>query len=221
MKASVNEHGDEKKEKVMSVTGENPYDSKFHGGDVQKSKGKGVDVIKRRRIRDIEDDMKSGTGNDGARWHETDMALAMWFYDACIPLTAVNSPYYQSAINKVASTGHGYIGPSCHALRVPLLKEAKLSVQNTINSMRSKWADSGCTIMGDSWTDNKNRALMNFLVYCPQGVSFIKSVDISGIEANAENLCNLFTEIVEIVGAQNMVHMVTDNAPNYKMRVLC
>ena len=38
------------------------------------------------------------------------------------------------------------------------------------------------------------------------------SVDIS-IEENAENLCNLFSEIVR---PQHIVHMVTDNAPNYK-----
>ncbi|KAL3522357.1 hypothetical protein ACH5RR_015191 [Cinchona calisaya] len=32
--------------------------------------------------------------------------------------------------------------------------------------------------------------------------------DVSDIESNAENLCNLFTEIVEMVGPKNMVHMV-------------
>lgn len=101
-----------------------------------------------------------------ARWKETDMSLALWFYDACIPLNAVNSPHYQHAINMVASMGHGYIGPNYHALRVPLLKEAKLFVQNAVDSMRSRWVESGCTIMGDGWTDNRSRSLINFLVYC-------------------------------------------------------
>ncbi|KAL1566009.1 hypothetical protein AAHA92_01667 [Salvia divinorum] len=56
MKASVNEHEDKEKEKVMSVTGENPYDIEFHDDDVQKHKGKEVDVNKRRR------DKKKGFG---------------------------------------------------------------------------------------------------------------------------------------------------------------
>ncbi|GKD75045.1 putative reverse transcriptase domain-containing protein, partial [Tanacetum coccineum] len=43
------------------------------------------------------------------------------------------------------------------------------------------------------------------------GISFIKSVDASSIESNAENLCNLFSEIVEMVGVKNVVQMVTDN----------
>ncbi|GJZ86138.1 hypothetical protein Tco_0657748 [Tanacetum coccineum] len=49
------------------------------------------------------------------------------------------------------------------------------------------------------------------------GISFIKSVDASSIESNAENLCNLFSEIVEMVGVKNVVQMVTDNGANYKV----
>ncbi|XP_047943142.1 uncharacterized protein LOC125189978 [Salvia hispanica] len=159
--------------------------------EIQNDKGKRVDNKRKKISSDIKDFMKPGAQIDAsqpsikaciqskARWKETDMSLASWFYDACIPLNAVNSPHYQHAINMVASMGHGYIGPNYHALRVSLLKEAKFFVQNA-------------------------------------GVSFIKSVDISGIEANAENLCNLFAEFVEIVEAENIVHMVTDNAPNYK-----
>ena len=70
--------------------------------------------------------------------------------------------------------------------------------------------------MGDRWKDSRQRPLINFLVYCSQGISFIKSVDASDIETNAQNLCNLFAEIVEIVGPSNVVHVVTDNASNYK-----
>ncbi|CAN7000609.1 unnamed protein product [Brassica oleracea var. botrytis] len=70
--------------------------------------------------------------------------------------------------------------------------------------------------MGDGWNDTRKRPLINFLVYCLKGVIFIKSVDASDIYTNAENLCNLFAEMVEMVGLDNVVHLVTDNAPNYK-----
>ncbi|KAJ9536189.1 hypothetical protein OSB04_un000628 [Centaurea solstitialis] len=36
-------------------------------------------------------------------------------------------------------------------------------------------------------------------------------------KSNALNLCNLFAEIVEMVGEKNVVQMVTDNASNYKL----
>ncbi|XP_048613108.1 uncharacterized protein LOC106430951 [Brassica napus] len=128
----------------------------------------------------------------------------------------VNSRFYQPMISKIASMGHGYVGPSYHALKVGLLRDAKLQVSLIIDSLRSTWADSGCTLMGDGWKDTRQRPLINFLVYCPKGITFIKSVDASGICTNAENLCNLFAEIVEMIGPQNVVHMVTDSAPNYK-----
>ncbi|CAN7058200.1 unnamed protein product [Brassica rapa subsp. trilocularis] len=148
--------------------------------------------------------------------HDADMAVALWFYDACIPMNAVNSPFFPVMLSKAASLGHGYTGPSYHALRVGLLRDAKKHVSLIVESFRSTWASTGCTLMGDGWKDTRKRPLINFLVYCPKGVTFIKSVDASDVYTNAENLCNLFAEMVEMVGSENVVHLVTDNAPNYK-----
>ncbi|XP_012844773.1 PREDICTED: uncharacterized protein LOC105964816 [Erythranthe guttata] len=150
------------------------------------------------------------------KWKDTDLAIALWFYDACIPFNACTSPYFQGAINKIASMGHGYTHPSYHALRVNLLNDAKTHVTLMIDSIRDTWADTGCTIMGDDWIDIRQRFLINFLVYCPKGISFIKYVDASDICTNADTLCNLCDDIVEWVGPRNVVHMVTDNGANYK-----
>lgn len=150
------------------------------------------------------------------RIHDVDLAIAMWFYDACIPMNACNSPYFQQAVDKITGIGYGYKAPNYHALRINLLEDAKKSVSLLIDSYRSQWIDTGCTIMSDGWTDIRERHLINFLVYCPKGISFIKSVDASDIENNATNLCNLFAEIAEMVGPKNVVQMVTDNAANYK-----
>ena len=148
--------------------------------------------------------------------HDADLVVALWFYDACIPMNTVNTPFFQVMLRKAASLGHGYTGPSYHALRVALLRDAKKHVSLIIESFRSTWANTGCTLMGDGWKDTRKRPLINFLVYCLKGVIFIKSVDASDIYTNAENLCNLFAEMVEMVGLDNVVHLVTDNAPNYK-----
>ncbi|XP_065867963.1 uncharacterized protein [Euphorbia lathyris] len=150
------------------------------------------------------------------KWHDTDMAIAMWFYDAGIPFSAVNSPYFQAAVDKIVSMGHGYKAPPYHALRVNLLRDAKTQVTLLVDSLRQHWTECGCTIMVDGWIDSSQRQLINFLVYCSRGLSFIKSVDASNILTDAENLCNLFGEIVEIVGPNNVVHVVTDNGANYK-----
>ena len=69
--------------------------------------------------------------------------------------------------------------------------------------------------MCDGWTNNRQRTLINFLVYCPQGILFVKFVDASNIVKNYTNLFNLFDEIIEWVGPSNIVHMVIDNVANY------
>jgi len=68
--------------------------------------------------------------------------------------------------------------------------------------------------MGDGWTDGRNRSLINFLVYCPKGIAFIKSVAASGIVTDAQLLCTLFSKIVDMIGASNVMHLVTDDGSN-------
>ncbi|KAJ9556896.1 hypothetical protein OSB04_011510 [Centaurea solstitialis] len=58
--------------------------------------------------------------------------------------------------------------------------------------------------MSDGWKDARHRPLINFLVYCSKGISFIKSIDASDIESNAKTLCNLFSKRVEIVDSKNV-----------------
>jgi len=70
--------------------------------------------------------------------------------------------------------------------------------------------------MGDVWTDGRHRSLINFLVYCPQGIAFIKSIDASAIVTDSQLLCNLFSEIIDMVGASNVVDHVIDNGSNCK-----
>ena len=69
--------------------------------------------------------------------------------------------------------------------------------------------------MGDGWTNNRQRTLVNFLVYCPERISFVKFVDASDIVKDATNLFMLFDEVIEWVGPLNIVYIVTDNATNY------
>ena len=103
--------------------------------------------------------------------------MGNFFYDACIPTNAVNSFYFKPMLDAIAAISPGYKGPTCYQLRVNLLNDAKKEVQLLVNSYREAWVKVWCTIMGDGWTDNRQRSLINFMVYCPQGISFVKPVD--------------------------------------------
>ena len=69
--------------------------------------------------------------------------------------------------------------------------------------------------MSDSWTDQKGRTLINFLVSCPKGTMFIKSVDASAQIKDARILCDLLDVFILEVGEQHVVQVITDNAANY------
>lgn len=148
--------------------------------------------------------------------HKVDISIATFFFENCIPMNALNSSSYQPMIDAIASIGAGYKGPNYHVMRTNLLCDMKKSVQLLVDHCRSLWAETECTIMADGWQDQKNRQFINFLVYCPRGISFIRSIDASDVVKDAVTLCNLFVELVEHVGSKNVVHLVTDNAANYK-----
>ena len=57
--------------------------------------------------------------------------------------------------------------------------------------------------MSDGWKNNRQRTLINFLVYCPQGVMFVKFIDVSDIMKDATNLFQLFNEKIEWVDPIN------------------
>ncbi|XP_028086889.1 uncharacterized protein LOC114287651 [Camellia sinensis] len=130
-------------------------------------------------------------------------------------MNVVNSIYFQPMFDSVIAIGPGFKVPTYHEVRVPLLSDSKKELQLFIDSVKSTWADFGCTIMGDGWADGRHRTLINFLVYCPRGITFVKSVDASDVVKDAPLLFKLFEEIIEWVGASNIVHMVIDNGANY------
>ncbi|XP_015939747.1 uncharacterized protein LOC107465278 [Arachis duranensis] len=100
-------------------------------------------------------------------------------------------------------------------MRVHLLADLKKECQLLVEGYRSSWKRTGCTLMADGWTDQRQRTLINFLVYCPAGMSFVKSVDAYDMIKTADTLFKLFAEVIEWVGSSNIVHVVTDNAANY------
>ncbi|KAL4329660.1 hypothetical protein AHAS_Ahas13G0322300 [Arachis hypogaea] len=135
--------------------------------------------------------------------------------DASVPFNTVNSAYYQPMIDAIANIGAGYKGPKFGRVRGYLLSKLVEDVKKIIKRYREIWKQTGCTIMADRWTDRCRHSLINFLVYCPKGTIFLKSVDASHASKTAELLFRLFKDVVNFVGPENVVHIVTDNAANY------
>ena len=62
--------------------------------------------------------------------------------------------------------------------------------------------------MSDFWTDGKGRSLINFLVNCPTGTIFLKSIDASEHVKDANLIVNMINEVIEDVGEENIVQVL-------------
>jgi hypothetical protein len=123
--------------------------------------------------------------------------------------------YYQHVIDVVTVMSSSYKRPNLHAIRGYYLVKTIDEVKIYVESYREIWKKTGCTLMADGRTDQKRRTLINFLVCCPKGTIFLKTVDVSDVSKTARLLYQLFREVVLYIGVENIVHMVNDNAANY------
>jgi hypothetical protein len=118
-------------------------------------------------------------------------------------------------IDVIASCGPGFKGPSFHDIRGSLLQNEVQRINEYLIEFKESWTKTGCTIMSDGWTDGRSRTILNFLIACPKGTMFLKSVDASDQVKDAQLLFHLLDEVVVEVGVQNVVQVITDNASNY------
>lgn len=77
--------------------------------------------------------------------------------------------------------------------------------------------DTTCaSILSDGWKDMRWRSLINFLVNNPRGTVFLRTVDASDVVKDSKKIFELIDAIVDEVGEDLVVQVVTDNASNYK-----
>ena len=70
--------------------------------------------------------------------------------------------------------------------------------------------------MCDSWSGTNKSSLINFLVYCEKQVFYHKSIDASNKIHNHQYILQLMNQVVEEIGEDYIVQIVTDNGSNYK-----
>ena len=184
---------------------------------VKKKKGKEVEtpsnLFKRRGIsiqRTINSIFKKNLREEACQ------EIASFFYNNAIPFNVAKSEEYIRMFEKVARHGLGFKPPSYHELRVKYLKQKVDITMESLEEHKAYWKKTGCTIMTDGWTDKRRRTILNFLVNSPKGTVFLKSIDASHISKTADRIFKMIDDVVEEVGEENVIQVVTDNATNYK-----
>ncbi|KAI3497431.1 hypothetical protein L1887_40029 [Cichorium endivia] len=131
--------------------------------------------------------------------------FAIWAYAVGLPFNAVRDENFQDVVNAIGDYGRGMPAPSYHNLRVTLLNDVLEDTKTFVDSFRPQWQKYRCSIMSDFWTDGKGRCLINFLVNCPTGTVFLKSIDASEHVKDAQLIVKMINEVIEDVGEENIV----------------
>ncbi|CAI9272984.1 unnamed protein product [Lactuca saligna] len=142
--------------------------------------------------------------------------IATWAYSVGLPFNAVGEKGFQDMINSIVEYGIGMPAPSYHNIRVTLMKKHLEDTQKFVDSFRPHWEEYRYSIMSDFWTDSKGRCLINFLVNCPLGTVFLKSIDASDHVKNAQLIVEMINEVIKDVREENIVQFITNNGSNFK-----
>ncbi|XP_057872600.2 uncharacterized protein LOC131078829 isoform X2 [Cryptomeria japonica] len=143
------------------------------------------------------------------------MAVGRFWTYSSIPFFVATSPYWQEMVDALTICKAGFKAPSESDLKGPILSQMVNDVKKDLDEQRQIWSTKGCTIMTDGWTDRRNRTLLNFYVSSAGGTVFIKSIDASAHCKNATYLCEQIEEVIDDVGEENVVQVVTDSAAYY------
>ncbi|KAL6141117.1 hypothetical protein ACLB2K_059408 [Fragaria x ananassa] len=133
-------------------------------------------------------------GNNGevekANSQQIQMAIGRFLYEIQAPLDAVkNSLYFQPMIDAIASGGMESKAPSYHDLWGWILNDAAEEVKNEIYQHTNSWERNGCSLLVNQFNSEKGRILLNFSVYCPEGTTYLKSVDASTFSIASREKC--------------------------------
>ncbi|XP_047333879.1 uncharacterized protein LOC124937630 [Impatiens glandulifera] len=156
------------------------------------------------------------TGSSKRHCKEVVSAIAKFFYHAGVPSQAANSTYFHKMLETVGQYGQDLVIPSSRMMSGRCLQEEMIIIKNYLAEYRSSWANTGCSILADSWRDSHGQTMINFLVSCPRGIHFVCSVDATDIIDDADSLFKLLDKMVEDMGEENVVQVITDCTPSYQ-----
>ncbi|GKV28405.1 hypothetical protein SLEP1_g37470 [Rubroshorea leprosula] len=138
------------------------------------------------------------------------MAIGRFLFDVGAPLDAVNSVYFQPMFDAIVSVGSESLLPSQNDIRGWVLKNSVEEVKADVNKIAAAWGKTGCSVLVDQ-QKTETKVQLNFLVNCPEGMVFLKSVDASGFSSSSDALYELLKQLVEEVGLNNIMQVITNN----------
>lgn len=159
---------------------------------------------------------KALSGKMGYARNRLVRAVGKFFFDGAIAPNKATSPYLKTMLDVAAEHGLGIKPPTPYEIGHYYVEEEYKETVDWVNTFKRIWRERGCTLMCDGWTTITRRSLLNFLVYSSLGTVFIRSVDSTEYVKDATYLNKLFNEVIEDIGAECVVQIITDNDASMK-----
>ncbi|XP_018461154.1 uncharacterized protein LOC108832156 [Raphanus sativus] len=148
------------------------------------------------------------------RLHKVHQYIGRWLFASGVPFHATANDEFKLMLEAVGQFGPGVTPPSQYLLREPLLKEEVERIKGLLKGQEEERKQNGCSVLTDAWSDRKRRSIMNLCINCRGGTMFLSSKDCSDEAHTGEFIHQYVKECIEDVGIENVVQVVTDNAPN-------
>ncbi|XP_059635859.1 uncharacterized protein LOC132278046 [Cornus florida] len=139
------------------------------------------------------------------------------FYAFGLSFNLAKCPHFRKySLTLANSKLSGYTPPTFDRLQTTLLAQEKAHVNCKLQPIKNTWKKKNMSLCSDGWSDRQRRPLINIMVASVGGAMFLKAVDASGNIKDADYVANLFKLVIQEMGSQNVVQVITDNGNNFK-----
>ncbi|KAG2279755.1 hypothetical protein Bca52824_050975 [Brassica carinata] len=148
---------------------------------------------------------------------QLDQEIARIFFSGGLPFNLARNPHYHRSYRFAAENKiDGYVPPGYNKLRTTLLQKERDNVERLLVPFKSTWKERGVTIVSDGWSYPTRKPLINFIATSGSGPIFLKAVNCFGEVKDRFFISGLMKEVINEVGHQTVVQIISDNAANCK-----
>nr|XP_028954628.1 uncharacterized protein LOC114823300 [Malus domestica] len=86
-------------------------------------------------------------------------------------------------------------------------------IKQCLQPIKRTWSTKGVSLCSDGWTDAQRRPLINIMATCESGPMFLRAINCEGEYKDKYCIANFLTEAIKEIGHENVVQVITNNAP--------
>lgn len=136
------------------------------------------------------------------------------FIFADLSFNSARDPYFRSAFSFVfKNIVPSYVPPDYKMLKTTLLQQERGRIEDLLKPIKSMWRKAGVTIVSDGWSDIQQQPLVNILVVSEYGAIFLQAINNEDEVKTKECIAEKLIDVIEDVGPENVVQVITDNDP--------